>query len=215
MSTSSIARSTPERSSGPSMKSLAFTVFRRLILGLPTLAGVVIVSFVLTHLLPGDPAVYFAGAAPTPEAIADLRKSLLLDRPLWEQFLAYLGHLAHGDLGRSLVTGQPVLHDLSSRVPATLELTICALLLALFVSIPLGVGAALRRGSFVDHVARCVATTALSMPSFFSGLLLVFLFYYLLGVAPAPLGQIDPMGLPPPDRTGFLLIDSVLAGDWE
>jgi ABC-type dipeptide/oligopeptide/nickel transport system permease component len=195
--------------------ALAGTILRRIVLAFPTLAGVVVVSFILTHLLPGDPAVYFAGAAPTPEAIADLHKALLLDRPLWEQFASYVSHLAHGDLGRSLVTGQPVLHDLASRVPATLELTICAILLALFVSIPLGVGAALRRGSFVDHVARCVATTALSMPSFFSGLLLVFLFYYLLGVAPAPLGRIDPMGLPPPDRTGFLLVDSVLAGDWE
>jgi ABC-type dipeptide/oligopeptide/nickel transport system permease component len=73
--------------------TLASTVVRRLLLGLPTLAGVVVVSFVLTHLLPGDPAVYFAGAAPTPEAIADLRKALLLDRPLWEQFISYLSPL--------------------------------------------------------------------------------------------------------------------------
>ena len=196
------------------MGSLATTILRRLLLGLPTLAGVVVVSFILTRLLPGDPAVYFAGAAPTPEAIADLRKSLLLDRPLWEQFLAYLGHLAHGDLGRSLVTGQPVVKDLASRVPATLELTGAALALSLAVAIPLGIAGALNRGRVTDHVSRLVSTTALSLPSFFSGLLLVFVFYYLLGVAPAPLGRIDPMGFPPPDRTGFLLLDAVLAGDW-
>jgi ABC-type dipeptide/oligopeptide/nickel transport system permease component len=196
------------------MKSLAVTVVRRLILGLPTLAGVVIVSFVLTHLLPGDPAVYFAGAAPTPEAIADLRKSLLLDRPLWEQFLAYLGHLAHGDLGRSLVTGQPVLSDLYTRLPATLELTLTALALAILIAVPLGVLAALRKGSAVDHVCRVFSTTALSMPSFFTSLLLVFVFYYLLGVSPAPLGRVNPMAFPVTERTGFVVFDSVLAADW-
>jgi ABC-type dipeptide/oligopeptide/nickel transport system permease component len=196
------------------MMSLAWTVGSRLIMGLPTLAGVVIVSFVLTHLLPGDPAVYFAGAAPTPEAIADLRKALLLDRPLWEQFTGYLVQLAHGDLGHSLVTGQPVLNDLSTRLPATLELTGTALALAILIAVPLGIFGALRKGSAVDHVCRAFSATALSMPSFFTGLLLVFLFYYVLGVAPAPLGRVDPMAFPVPERTGFIMIDSVLDGDW-
>lgn len=186
------------------MGSLAGTIMRRLLLGLPTLAGVVIVSFVLTRLLPGDPAVYFAGAAPTAEAIADLRKVLLLDRPLWDQFATYLSQLAHGNLGRSLVTGQPVVKDLASRFPATLELTAAALALALLVALPLGIAGALRKGHAVDHLSRLVSTTALSMPSFFTGLLLVFLFYYLAGIAPAPLGRINPMAFPPPDRTGFL-----------
>jgi ABC-type dipeptide/oligopeptide/nickel transport system permease component len=195
------------------MVGMFSAVVRRLLLGLPTLAGVVVVSFVLTRLLPGDPAVYFAGAAPTPEAIADLRKALLLDRPLWEQFIAYVSHLAHGDLGRSLVTGQPVLHDLSTRVPATLELTGFSLALALLVSVPLGVTGALRKGRLVDHLSRIVSTTALSMPSFFTGLLLVFVFYYLMGIAPAPLGRIDPMGFLPTERTGFLLVDTMLTGD--
>ncbi|MET0443798.1 MAG: ABC transporter permease [Pseudorhodoplanes sp.] len=196
------------------MTSLAGTILRRLLLGLPTLAGVVIVSFVLTRLLPGDPAVYFAGAAPTAEAIADLRKALLLDRPLWDQFAAYLSQLAHLNLGRSLVTGQPVVKDLASRLPATLELTGVALALALAVALPLGIAGSLRKGQFIDHVCRLVSTTALSMPGFFTGLLLVFIFYYLIGVAPAPLGRISPMAFPPPDRTGFLLIDSAIAGDW-
>jgi ABC-type dipeptide/oligopeptide/nickel transport system permease component len=194
--------------------SLAWTVLRRLLLGLPTLAGVVIVSFGLTRLLPGDPAVYFAGAAPTPEAIADLRKVLLLDRPLWDQFAAYLGQLAHGNLGRSLVTGQPVLNDLSARFPATLELTLTAIALAVVVAVPLGVVGALHKGHVVDHACRTVSTAALSMPSFFTGLLLVFVFYYLLGLAPAPLGRIAPMGFPPPERTGFVLIDAILVRDW-
>lgn len=117
---------------------MAIAVARRLALGLPTLAGVGIVSFVLTRLLSGDPAVYFAGAPP-PAAIAELRRTLLLDQPLWQQFGGYVWQLAHGDLGRSLVTGQPVATDLAARVPATLELTGLALAMALLAAIPLGV----------------------------------------------------------------------------
>ena len=187
---------------------------RRLVLGLPTLAGVVIVSFILTRLLPGDPAVYFAGAAPTAEAIAELRKTLLLDHSLWDQFAAYLVQLARGDLGRSLVTGQPVVKDLSLRFPATLELTGTALALALLVAVPLGVAGALRKGRAIDHICRIVSTMALSMPAFFTGLLLVFVFYYLLGLAPAPLGRVDPMAFPLAERTGFILLDAILAWDW-
>jgi len=196
------------------MAPLLWTILRRLVLGLPTLFGVVVVSFSLTRLLPGDPAVYFAGAAPTPEAIADLRRTLLLDRPLPQQFAAYLGDLLHGDLGRSLVTGQPVLQDLSTRFPATLELTLTAIALALLIAIPLGVAGAMRKRSGIDHIARMVSTTALSMPSFFTGLLLVFVFYYLLGVAPAPLGRLAPMGFPPPEHTGFMIVDAILSRDW-
>lgn len=196
------------------MAPLLWTILRRLVLGLPALFGVVVVSFALTRLLPGDPAVYFAGAAPTPEAIADLRTTLLLDRPLPQQFAAYLGDLLHGNLGRSLVTGQPVLQDLSTRFPATLELTLTAIVLALLIAIPLGVAGAMRKKSGIDHIARVVATTALSMPSFFTGLLLVFVFYYLLGVAPAPLGRLAPMGFPPPERTGFMIVDAILSRDW-
>ena len=196
------------------MAPLLATILRRLVLGLPALFGVVAVSFALTRLLPGDPAVYFAGAAPTPEAIADLRRTLLLDRPLPQQFTAYLGDLLHGNLGRSLVTGQPVLQDLSTRFPATLELTLTAIALALLIAVPLGVAGAMRKGRAIDHFARTVSTTALSLPSFFTGLLLVFVFYYLMGIAPAPLGRLAAMSFPPPERTGFMVLDAALARDW-
>jgi peptide/nickel transport system permease protein len=196
------------------MAPLLATIVRRLLLGFPALFGVVAVSFALTRLLPGDPAVYFAGAAPTPEAIADLRRTLLLDRPLPQQFAAYLGDLLHGNLGRSLVTGQPVLQDLSTRFPATLELTLTAIALALLIAVPLGVAGAMRKGSGIDHTARMVSTTALSLPSFVTGLLLVFVFYYLMGIAPAPLGRLAPMSFPPPERSGFMVLDAALARDW-
>ena len=197
------------------MFPLLRSVIKRVAFAVPTIFGVVLVSFALTRLLPGDPAVYFAGAAPTPEAIADIRKAMLLDRPLLEQFVSYVVNLLHGDLGKSLITGQPVVKDLVARMPATLELTGLSLLIALVVSIPLGVLGALRKGSLIDHAARFFSTTALSMPSFFTGLLLVFVFYYLLGLAPAPLGRIDPLGLPPPVRSGLIVIDGFLAGDYE
>ena len=186
----------------------------RLVLRMPALAGVILVSFALTRLLPGDPAVYFAGAAPTPEAIADLRRTLLLDQPLYAQFFAYLGDLAHGNFGRSLVTGQSVAQDLSTRLPATLELTIASTTLALLIAVPLGIVGARQKGSAMDHVCRLVSTSALAMPAFFTALLLVFLFYYLLGLAPAPLGRLAPMAFPPPERTGFMIIDASLARDW-
>jgi ABC-type dipeptide/oligopeptide/nickel transport system permease component len=196
------------------MAAVVWTMLSRLVLRMPALAGVILVSFALTHLLPGDPAVYFAGAAPTPEAIADLRRTLLLDRPLYVQFFAYLGDLVHGNFGRSLVTGQSVVADLSMRLPATLELTIASITLALLIALPLGIAGARRKGSAVDHVCRLVSTSALAMPAFFTALLLVFLFYYLLGLAPAPLGRLAPMAFPPPERTGFLIIDAALARDW-
>jgi len=186
----------------------------RLVLRMPALAGVILVSFALTRLLPGDPAVYFAGAAPTPEAIADLRRTLLLDQPLYAQLFAYLGDLAHGNFGRSLVTGQSVAQDLSTRLPATLELTIASTTLALLIAVPLGIVGARQKGRAMDHVCRLVSTSALAMPAFFTALLLVFLFYYLLGLAPAPLGRLAPMAFPPPERTGFMIIDASLARDW-
>src|SRR6202045_1024034 len=195
------------------MTSVVWTILSRLVLRMPALAGVILVSFALTRLLPGDPAVYFAGAAPTPEAIADLRRTLLLDQPLYAQFFAYLGDLAHGNFGRSLVTGQSVVQDLSTRLPATLELTIASTTLALLIAVPLGIVGARQKGSAMDHVCRLVSTSALAMPAFFTALLLVFLFYYLLGLAPAPLGRLAPMAFPPPERTGFMIIDASLARD--
>ena len=162
------------------------TLGKRLVTVIPTLIGVVIVTFLLTRVLPGDPAVYFAGPAATPNSIAEVRKSLGLDRPLPEQFLRYVGDLAHGNLGNSLSTGQPVVNELQSRLPASAELTLCGLVLSLLIAVPLGVLAAVRQGSWIDHTCRIVATAGVSLPVFFTGLLLVYVFYFLLGWAPAP-----------------------------
>jgi peptide/nickel transport system permease protein len=188
-------------------------ILGRCLMAVPSLIGVVIVTFVLTRALPGDPAAYFAGPAATGEAIEQVRVKLGLDRPLSEQFLRYVTDLAHGDLGRSLTTGRSVVAELKSRLPASAELTLLGLLFAIAIAVPLGIVAATRPGSVVDHTCRIVATTGVSLPVFFTGLILVYVFYYRLGWAPAPLGRLDVFFSPPPQVTGFYLIDSLLARD--
>jgi ABC-type dipeptide/oligopeptide/nickel transport system permease component len=188
---------------------------KRLVTVIPTLIGVVIVTFLLTRVLPGDPAVYFAGPAATPDSIAEIRKNLGLDRPLPEQFVRYVDDLAHGDLGNSLSTGQPVMTEIKSRLPASAELTLTGLILSILIAVPLGILAAVRQGSWIDHICRIVATAGVSLPVFFTGLLLVYVFYFLLGWSPSPIGRLDAFSSPPAQVTGFLLIDSLLAGDLE
>jgi peptide/nickel transport system permease protein len=194
---------------------VARLILKRLLGALPNIAGVVIVTFLLTRALPGDPAAYFAGPAATEEAIAQIRAQIGADKSLAHQFALYLKDLARGDLGNSLSTGQPVLTEIRTRLPASMELTLAGLLLALIVAVPLGVLAATRPGSWVDHACRVLATAGVSLPTFFTGLLLAYIFYFLLGIAPSPLGRLDVSYSPPPAVTNFYLIDSLLARDLE
>ncbi len=187
----------------------------RLAAALPALAGVVLGTFLLTRVLPGDPAAYFAGPTATAEAIAQVKAAMGLDKPLAVQFVDYLAALVKGDLGMSLTTGQPVVRDLAARLPASAELTLCGLLLAVVVAIPMGIGAAVKQGSWIDQLCRTVATAGVSLPVFFTGLLLVYVFYFLLGWSPAPVGRLDAYATAPATRTGFYLIDSLVAGDLE
>ncbi|MFK7853593.1 MAG: ABC transporter permease [Granulosicoccus sp.] len=181
---------------------------------IPVLFGVVVISFLLTRALPGDPAAYFAGAAADAESIEEIRVALGLDKPLLQQFIIYVGDLFQGDLGQSISTGQPVATDLANRLPASLELTIMALLLSCCISIPLGVLAATRPGSVIDHLCRVLVTAGVSLPTFFTGIVLIYIFYYLLGIAPSPLGRLDFIYIEPDHVTGFYLIDAAIAGDW-
>ena len=188
---------------------------RRLLQAIPSLIGIVIVTFVLTRALPGDPAAYFAGPAATEASIAEIRVSLGLDKSLPEQFLAYVSDLVRGDLGISISTGRPVVEELFERLPASLELTLVGLLFAVSIAIPLGILAATRPNSLVDHLCRVVVTAGVSLPVFFTGLFFVYIFYFILGVAPALLGRIDIFFVEPPPVTGFYLMDSLLDGDLE
>jgi ABC-type dipeptide/oligopeptide/nickel transport system permease component len=176
---------------------------------------VIVVTFLLTRVLPGDPAVYFAGPAATPQSIAEIRKSLGLDRSLPDQFLRYVNDLAHGNFGNSLSTGQPVAAEIASRLPASAELTLFGLFLAIAIAVPLGIFAAVKQGSLIDHLCRVIATAGVSLPVFFTGLLLVYVFYFRLGWSPAPLGRLDAFATSPPDITGFFLIDSLITGNFE
>ena len=191
-------------------------VARRLLGAVPSLIGVIIVTFLLSHALPGDPAVLFAGPAANAASVAEVRAHLGLDRSLPIQFFNYVGDLAQGDLGQSLSTGQPVLSDLVQRLPASLELTTVAILIAIAVAVPLGLWAATRPGSVIDHLCRTTVTVAAAFPTFFVALLLVYVFYYLLRLAPEPLGRLNNIYFDaPPQVTGSYLIDSLIAGEWE
>jgi peptide/nickel transport system permease protein len=191
------------------------TIGKRLITVVPTLIGIVIVTFLLTRVLPGDPAVYFAGPAATPDSIAEIRKNLGFDRPLPEQFLQYVNDLAHGNFGNSLSTGRPVATEIASRLPASAELTLFGLILSIVIAVPLGILAAVKQESWIDHTCRIVSTAGVSLPVFFTGLLLVYVFYFQLGWSPAPIGRLDAFATAPPQITGFYLIDSLLTGNFE
>lgn len=197
------------------MSTRSKMILGRVAQAIPVVMGVVVISFLLTRALPGDPAAYFAGPAADEASIAEIREALGLDKPLFQQFFYYVGDLARGDLGTSLTTGQTVMSDLAARLPASLELTLVALLLSCAIAIPLGVLAATRPGTWVDHLCRVLVTAGVSMPTFFTGIVLIYVFYYLAGLAPSPLGRLDFIYLSPPHVTGFYLIDAALAGDIE
>jgi ABC-type dipeptide/oligopeptide/nickel transport system permease component len=190
-------------------------ISKRLATVIPSLIGVIIVTFLLTRVLPGDTAAYFAGPAATPQAIEEVRKQLGLDRSLPEQFVRYVTDLTHGDLGNSLTTGQSVASDIAARLPASAELTLAGLLLAALIAVPFGVAAAVRQGSLIDHACRIITTAGVSLPVFFTGLLLAYVFYYRLGWAAEPIGRLSFLYSPPPFVTGFYLIDSLVARDFE
>jgi peptide/nickel transport system permease protein len=182
---------------------------------LPLLLGVAVFTFILVRVLPGDPAAYYAtGPLATTDEIAQVRTALGLDRPIIEQLVRYFGEIAFGDLGRSLVTGQLVSRDLIDRFPASFELTLVAMILALAISIPLGIVAAIRAGSWIDHAVRFAGTLGVSMPAFVAGILLIFVFYFKLGIAPEPIDRIDPFMLKPATVTGLMLLDSLIAADF-
>lgn len=193
---------------------------RRVIIGLlsaiPTLFGVLLATFLLTRVLPGDPAVFFASNPSMSNAdIEALRQSLGLDQSLFQQFVLYLKAMLQGDLGHSFSTGLPVLTEITNRLPASAELTVMAFVMAVSVAIPLGLLAALRPGSLWDHGARLIATLGVSMPTFVTGILLIYIFYFLTGIAPEPIGRLDPFLFEPDRITGFLTIDALIIGDME
>lgn len=176
------------------------------------IVGVTIVTFAISQMIPGDPAQMLAGPRATPETVARIRADLGLDRSLAVQYARYAGDLLHGDLGTSIVTGRPVAGDLAQVFPATVELIVSALLISVSFGILIGTLAAVFRGSFVDVGARLLASASLSIPAFWLALVMLLLFYGVLGWLPGD-GRIGVAFDPPPHATGFYTIDALLAGN--
>jgi ABC-type dipeptide/oligopeptide/nickel transport system permease component len=170
---------------------------RRLALTVPVLLGVATLVFSLIHLIPGDPAQAMLGATAADADVAQLRRQLGLDRPLIAQYVSFLQGLMHGDLGTSLRTGTPVTVEILGRMPATLELAAAAMFVALAVSLPLGILAAVRRGGVVDHLAMAVSLAGICLPNFWLGPLLAIIFAVELGWLPVSgRGSMDHLVLP-------------------
>jgi peptide/nickel transport system permease protein len=185
-------------------------VLRRLSQGLITIVGVVTITFLVSHIIPADPAALMAGERATPQEIAQIRHDYGFDQPLPEQLAGYFRHLLQGDLGRSAYTSRDISQDLAARLPATLELTLVALLLSIAIGIPLGVLSAVRRNSPLDHAVRLFTVSGYAIASFWLAILLQLLFAMRLDWLPLG-GRIS--GTPPMTITGLYLLDSLVTGN--
>jgi peptide/nickel transport system permease protein len=186
-------------------------VLKRLAWLAPTLAGLVAIVFFISRVIPADPVALLAGETASRAQIELLRQKLGLDQPLSVQLAQYYKQLLSGDLGTSLFTTRPVWEDLSARLPATIELTVGAMLVSVVLGIPLGVVAALNRNNFVDHLLRVVTVAGLAVASFWLALLLQLLFAMDLRWLPL---QARITGFPPPAITGFYVIDALIEGNF-
>ena len=185
---------------------------KRLALTIPTFIALMFITFVMLRLVPGDPIeVRMGERGISPERLAQLRHEMGLDQPLWRQFLDYVYALLHGDFGTSIVSKSPVLHEFLTLFPATLELTITAMLFAVVLGVPAGVIAASRRGGVYDQTLMGLALTGYSMPIFWWGLILVLVMSNTLHLTPVS-GRVDLIKFYYPSVTGFMLIDSVISG---
>lgn len=185
-------------------------IVRRLLGVIPVLFGLSIILFAFIHLLPGDPATAILGQHATPERVAAMRQYLGLDDPLWQQYLSYLSNVLSGDLGSSVINNQPVLREFLVRFPATVELTVAAMIFAAGIGIPLGRYAARHAREWSDGAVTVISLLGISIPVFVLGLTLQYIFAVQLDLLPAS-GRIDPRaGLEV--RSNFVLIDSLLMG---
>ena len=197
------------------LPNLVRFTLRRLAAGALLCIGVTLIAFLLTLVVPGDPVAASLGdvAGDDPEIVAAFRARYGLDRPLPEQYAIYLGNLLQGDLGFSLNTRRPVLDDLRQYFPATVELAVAAMAVAMTAGIGLGVLAAVNRDGWADQAIRVVSLAGVSVPTFWLSVLALYVFFYQLGWAPG-VGRLPPGARPPPTVTGMFTLDAALAGDW-
>lgn len=192
------------------MRLLALAL-HRLAWFVPTLLGLLAVTFVISRVVPADPVALVAGETASPAQVSALRHQLGYDRALPVQFVSYVWHLVQGDLGTSLYTTRPIADDLASRLPATIELTLVAMVVSVVIGIPLGVLSAVWRNSVLDHGLRVITVSGLAIASFWLGIMLQLLFAMRLGWTPLN-GRLQ--GFPPRGVTGLFLVDAVLTWDW-
>jgi peptide/nickel transport system permease protein len=190
-------------------------VARRLVLLVPILLGITLITFMVSRAIPTDPVVAALGqqAADHPKLVAIFRARWGLDKPLLVQYLIYMKNLLHGNLGESIYTHRPVAEDLISYMPATIELATFTIILSVLISVPLGVLAAIKRGTIIDLSVRLLTLIGVAMPIFWLALAALELFYFHLGIAPGP-GRLSPSLTPPPTITGLYTVDSLMAGQW-
>ena len=189
-------------------------IVRRLLNLIPVLFGITLLVFLFLHLIPGDPAIVMLGDRATPDQVEALRERMGLNEPLPLQYLAFLGNLARFDLGSSIFTGVPIIREILIRWPATFELSVAAMLIALVLGIPAGVLAAVRKNSWLDNLTMSGSLIGVSMPVYWLGLLLVYLFAVNLQWLP-PSGRISvDAGLSFEPITGFYLFDTLVQGDF-
>lgn len=191
-------------------------IARRLAMMIVLMLGVSLLVFLISHLVPSDPVAsnLSQSALSDPEAVAAFEAKWGLDKPLYMQYLIYLGNLLHGDLGTSIRTGQPVLKDLMQYYPATLELSIWAMVVAIVLGVLFGVLSAIFRDKAVDQGLRAISVSGVSIPSFWFALLVLYVFFYKLGWFPGP-GRLSSRVSAPTDGTGLYLLDGLLTGNMQ
>jgi peptide/nickel transport system permease protein len=194
--------------------SLALYTVRRIIYLLPALLGISIIMFVITRVLPGNPAYMIVGVHADESTLQAVIEKMGLDQPLWQQYLNYMGNLLQGDLGTAWRTSNPVLVDLSSRFPATIELSTLSLIVAVIWAVGLGVWAGVREQSLVGRSADIISAAGVSIPEFWLGLILILIFFSYLNIAPPPLGRIGLEVDPPEPITHLYTVDALLTGNW-
>lgn len=192
---------------------MARYIARRLLNLIPVLLGITLLVFIFLHLIPGDPAIAMLGDRATPEQVESLRERLGLNEPLPLQYLKFLGNLLRLDLGNGIISGVPIAEEIRIRWPATFELSVAAMVVASIIGIPAGVLAAVRKNSAVDNLTMSGSLLGVSMPVYWLGLLLIYLFAVNLNWLP-PSGRlsIDAGGFRP--ITGFYVLDAILQGNF-
>jgi len=187
---------------------------KRVGVSLLTILGIVVIVFFIVQVIPGDPASLRAGPYATKERIQQISQEYGLNDPILVQFTDYMSGFFRGDLGTSIRTDQPVLGELLSRLPASIELAVYAVILAMLIGIPVGILAAVKRGTWIDNIARIFAVIGSSMALFWLALMLIFFFVFRLGWLPGPVGRLAADTVPPRTITGLYTIDGLLTGNF-